>query len=120
MVMAAQTRTDERAAICQYLAGRKGQVVDDALIHAIQDRAHLGKTRKPGERNIRRKLNRYHGESLESLIEAKTLREFLDLVQRIFLVHKMTVHGGNVTRAAIELDVDRRTLVALLARLGVR
>lgn len=120
MVMAVQTRAEERGAICQYLAGRKGQVVDDALIQAILDREHHGWTRKPGSRNVRRKLNKHHGEALESLVEAATLREFLDLVQRIFLVHKLKLYRGNVTRTAVELDVDRRTLVGLLDRLGVR
>jgi transcriptional regulator with GAF, ATPase, and Fis domain len=118
-VKLAQARLEERTNVCAYLATKKGVVVDDALIQAIRDREHLGWKRKSGPRHIRAKLNRFHGESLESLIEAATLREFHDLMDRIYLIHQMG-KWEHVTRAADELDVDRRVLVKMLERLGIR
>ena len=76
---------------------------------------------KPRPRGKKKLIHaRANGETLESLLALTTLREFLDIAQRLFFVHKLTEFGGNVSKMSREIDVPRPSLIRYMHRLGVK
>lgn len=52
--------------------------------------------------------------------ERMSFGQAVAVVRREWIAHAMRKHGGNKTRVARELDVDRKTLNSMIARLGMR
>ena len=46
----------------------------------------------------------------ESLLAVKTLKEFRDLAERLFIVHKLEENGWNVTQTAQTIETPRSNL----------
>ncbi|NJL28564.1 MAG: sigma-54-dependent Fis family transcriptional regulator, partial [Thermoanaerobaculia bacterium] len=56
----------------------------------------------------------------ESLLAVKTLREFRDLSERLFLVHKLEENGWNVTQTAQAVDTPRSNLYKKMEQYDIR
>ncbi len=56
----------------------------------------------------------------ESLLAVKSLREFRDLAERLFLVHKLEEHGWNVTRTAQSVETPRSNLYKKMEQYDIR
>ncbi len=56
----------------------------------------------------------------ESLLAVKTLREFRDLAERLFLVHKLEENGWNVTRTAQSVETPRSNLYKKMEQYSIR
>lgn len=56
----------------------------------------------------------------ESLLAVKTLREFRDLSERLFLVHKLEENGWNVTQTAQSVDTPRSNLYKKMEQYEIR
>jgi len=51
--------------------------------------------------------------------EGTTLKEVREAVEKDLVQRALKRHGGNVTRAASELDVSRPTMYELMEKLGI-
>jgi two-component system nitrogen regulation response regulator NtrX len=56
----------------------------------------------------------------EGLLAVKTLREFRDLAERMFLVRKLEEHGWNVTQTAQAVDTPRSNLYKKMEQYAIR
>jgi len=56
----------------------------------------------------------------ERLLSIKTLQEFQDETEKLFLVAKLTENAGNVTRTAEAIDTPRSNLYKKIDRYGLR
>jgi two-component system nitrogen regulation response regulator NtrX len=56
----------------------------------------------------------------EGLLGIRTLQEFQDEAERLFLVSKLAENGGNVTRTAEAIDTPRSNLYKKIDRYGLR
>ncbi|HWR96921.1 MAG TPA: PEP-CTERM-box response regulator transcription factor [Candidatus Methanoperedens sp.] len=58
-------------------------------------------------------------DSAAARYEGTTLKEVRDAVEKEFVQRALKRHGGNVTRAAAELDISRPTMYELMEKLGI-
>ncbi len=56
----------------------------------------------------------------ESLLAVKSLREFRDLAERLFLVHKLEESGWNVTQTAQSVETPRSNLYKKMEQYGIK
>ena len=56
----------------------------------------------------------------ESLLAVKTLREFRDLSERLFLLHKLDENGWNVTQTAQSVETPRSNLYKKMEQYDIR
>ena len=56
----------------------------------------------------------------ESLLAVKSLREFRDLAERLFLVHKLEENGWNVTQTAQSVETPRSNLYKKMEQYDIR
>ncbi|MEM7353801.1 MAG: helix-turn-helix domain-containing protein, partial [Acidobacteriota bacterium] len=56
----------------------------------------------------------------ESLLAVKTLREFRDLSERLFLLHKLEDNGWNVTQTAQSVETPRSNLYKKMEQYDIR
>ncbi len=56
----------------------------------------------------------------ESLLAIKTLREFRDMSERLFLVHKLDENGWNVTQTAQSVETPRSNLYKKMEQYDIR
>jgi two-component system nitrogen regulation response regulator NtrX len=56
----------------------------------------------------------------EALLAVATLREFRDVAERMFIVHKLERHGWNVTQTAAAIDTPRSNLYKKMEAYGIR
>ncbi|HEX7614775.1 MAG TPA: helix-turn-helix domain-containing protein, partial [Thermoanaerobaculia bacterium] len=56
----------------------------------------------------------------ERLIAIRTLQEFQDETEKLFLVAKLAENAGNVTRTAEAMDTPRSNLYKKIDRYGLR
>jgi two-component system nitrogen regulation response regulator NtrX len=56
----------------------------------------------------------------EALMSVKTLRDFHEASERIFLLHKLEEHNWNVTRTAQAIDTPRSNLYKKMDQYGIR
>ena len=56
----------------------------------------------------------------ESLLAVKTLRDFRDLAERLFLVHKLEENGWNVTQTAQAVETPRSNLYKKMDQYEIR
>jgi two-component system nitrogen regulation response regulator NtrX len=56
----------------------------------------------------------------ESLLTIKTLREFREMSERLFLLHKLEANGWNVTKTAQNVDTPRSNLYKKMDQYSIR
>ncbi len=56
----------------------------------------------------------------ESLLAVKTLREFRDLAERLFLVHRLEESGWNVTKTAQSVETPRSNLYKKMEQYSIK
>ncbi|MCB9378021.1 MAG: sigma-54-dependent Fis family transcriptional regulator [Holophagales bacterium] len=59
-------------------------------------------------------------EIAEAFMGLKTLREFRDQAERLFLIQKLEEHGWNITQTAVEIDTPRSNLYKKMEQYDIR
>ena len=73
-----------------------------------------------GQQDVIQSAGGQRPEISESLLAVKTLREFREMAERLFLVYKLEDHGWNVTQTAQSIETPRSNLYKKMEQYDIR